>query len=219
MSEQQTIRFDAPPDDPIAAYLASGLTSLNEDQLTIVELVSGLVAGFCSDAGVIVHQPVLHTHPADHGDTPPAKVHDVETLCDWIAASILMPRSWIQRFADQRHYNLSLIRLVANRADVSLSAAAVRLAEVGARTCMLLRFQRTPRRWVVVGQAAVPAQYHGALGITPETSSLIDSLVSRRDTWQDLTLTVPEQLLHAHAHVDRSGKTCIALITSLESLP
>ena len=31
MSEQQTIRFDALPDDPIAAYLASGLTSLNED--------------------------------------------------------------------------------------------------------------------------------------------------------------------------------------------
>ena len=80
MSEQQTIRFDAPPDDPVAAYLASGLTSLNEDQLTIVELVSGLVAGFCSDAGVIVHQPVMHTHPADHRDMPPAKVHDVDFL-------------------------------------------------------------------------------------------------------------------------------------------
>ncbi len=29
MAEQQELRFDAPPDDPVAVYLASGLTSLN----------------------------------------------------------------------------------------------------------------------------------------------------------------------------------------------
>ena len=53
----------------------------------------------------------------------------VETFCDWTAASILMPRTWVQRYAERDHYNLSLLRLVAHRADVSLSAAAVRLAE------------------------------------------------------------------------------------------
>ena len=78
MSEQQTLTFDAPSDDPVTAYLASGLTSLNEDQITIVELVSGLVAGFCSEAGVVVHQPVLHTHPKDHSDLTPSEVHDAD---------------------------------------------------------------------------------------------------------------------------------------------
>lgn len=142
---------------------------------------------------------------------------DVEILCDWIAASILMPRAWIQRYAERSLYNLSLIRLVAHRADVSLSAATVRLAEVGGRTCMLLRLQRSPRRWVVVGHAAVPSEYHGVLEVPPESSSLIDGLVSRRDTWRELVLSVRGQTLRAHAHLDRSGKTCLALITSFQA--
>ena len=78
MSEQPTLQFDAPSDDPVTAYLASGLTALNEDQITIVELVSGLVAGFCSRVGVLVHQPVMHTHPTDHPNLSPAEVHDAD---------------------------------------------------------------------------------------------------------------------------------------------
>lgn len=78
MSAQQILSFDAPLDDPVAAYLASGLTSLNEDQITIVELVSGLIAGFCSQAGVVVHQPVLHTHPKDHSHLTPSEIHDAD---------------------------------------------------------------------------------------------------------------------------------------------
>lgn len=75
MHEQQQLRFDAPSDEPVAIYLASGLTALNDDQLTVVELVSGLVAGFCSAANVMVHQPVLHTHPRDHAALAPEEVH------------------------------------------------------------------------------------------------------------------------------------------------
>lgn len=37
---------------------------------------------------------------------------DVETLCDWIAASILMPRRWAAGYAGRDQYNLSLLRLV-----------------------------------------------------------------------------------------------------------
>lgn len=33
------MQFEAPPEDPVSAYLASGLTSLNDDQITIVELL------------------------------------------------------------------------------------------------------------------------------------------------------------------------------------
>lgn len=77
-SEQQTLRFLAPSEGRVTAYLASGLTSLNSDQLAIIELVSGLVASFCSEVGVLVHQPVLHTHPRDNSDFSPAEVHDVD---------------------------------------------------------------------------------------------------------------------------------------------
>ena len=74
-AEQQELHFSAPANDPVACYLASGLTSLNDDQITIVELVSGLVAGFCGEVGVIVHQPVLHTHPRDHDGLTEQEVH------------------------------------------------------------------------------------------------------------------------------------------------
>ncbi len=75
MTEPEQLQFDAPAEDPVSAYLASGLTSLNEDQITIVELVSGLIGNFCGDAGVMVHQPVLHTHPKDHGALSAEEVH------------------------------------------------------------------------------------------------------------------------------------------------
>lgn len=142
--------------------------------------------------------------------------HDaLEMLCDWIAASLLMPRDWMQRFANRKSYNLSLLRLIANHAGVSLSAAAVRLAEVGGRTCMLLRLQRAPERWVVVGHAGVPREHIGALEATEETSSLLDGLAGRRDVWQNLTLRSRGSTLIANAHLDKSGQTCIALITSI----
>lgn len=75
MAEQQELQFNAPADDPVSVYLASGLTALTDDQITIVELASGLVAGYCGNAGVMVHQPVLHTHPRDHGELSAEVVH------------------------------------------------------------------------------------------------------------------------------------------------
>jgi hypothetical protein len=143
---------------------------------------------------------------------------DVEALCDWIAASILMPRSWISPYAKREQFNLSLLRLIANRADVSLAAAAVRLAEVSGRTCMLLRWQRGSTRWLVVGQAAVPRDYAGGLQTTSETSGVLDALPRGRDVWQELTLDADGRRLVGRAHVDRSGQTCLTLFVALSSI-
>lgn len=52
------------------------------------------------------------THRLEHDD--------IEKLCDWVAASILMPRGWISVYARRERYNLSLLRLIAHRANVSL---------------------------------------------------------------------------------------------------
>jgi hypothetical protein len=143
------------------------------------------------------------------------KHDDIERLCDWIAASILMPRQWISRDALGGRFDLSLLRLVAHRADVSMAAAAVRLAEVSGRTCMLLRWQRGPSRWLVVSQAAVPPPFSGGLQATLETNAEFDSLPSRRDVWRELSLETETARLHGAAHVDRSGNTCLTLFTSL----
>ena len=139
----------------------------------------------------------------------------IEKLCDRIAASILMPRDWISTYSLRDRYNLSLIRLIAHKADVSLAAATVRLAEVSDRTCVLLRWQRAPSRWVVIGQAAVPRQYSGGIQATPETSEEFDALPNRRDLWREITLDAGGARLLATAHLDRSGATCLSLLTSL----
>jgi hypothetical protein len=140
---------------------------------------------------------------------------DVEKVCDWIAASILMPRDWIAEYARRDRYNLSLVRLLAHKADVSLSAAAVRLAEVSGRTCILLRWKRGPNRWLVIGQAAVPREYSSGLHATPDTSALLDAMVNRRDIWHEIRLLADDVVLSATAHVDRAGSTCMTLLTSL----
>lgn len=73
--EQPPLRFDAPADDPITAYLACALTGPTKDQLKVVELISSLVSDLCAECGVLVHQPVLHTSPKDHPDLSPMEVH------------------------------------------------------------------------------------------------------------------------------------------------
>lgn len=140
---------------------------------------------------------------------------DTETLCDQVAAALLMPRSWISQYSRRSSFNLSLLRLIAHRADVSLAAAAVRLAEVSGRTCMLLRLQRAPKRWVIVGHAAVPLDIHGQLEVVPETSALFDALPKRRDCWKRIAFETPHGTFQADAQVDRAGDSCLALITSL----
>lgn len=74
LTEQQTLRLED-SNERITAYIASGLTSLNDDQLAIVELVSSFLSECCGEADVLVHQPILHTHPKDHADLAAHDVH------------------------------------------------------------------------------------------------------------------------------------------------
>lgn len=78
MAEQQSLQFDAPPNDPVAVYIASSLTNLSEDEDAIVKLVSGAIADFCSQNGMLVHQPALHTHPVDHRSLSATEVHNAD---------------------------------------------------------------------------------------------------------------------------------------------
>lgn len=78
MVEQQRLQFDAPADEPVSVYIASSLTGLNEEQDAMVKQVSGVIAEFCAESGMLIHQPALHTHPVDHGALTPAEVHNAD---------------------------------------------------------------------------------------------------------------------------------------------
>jgi hypothetical protein len=78
VAEQAELPFEAPEDDPVSVYFASGLTGLGEDQLSIVELVSGLLSEFCSEKEIRVHQPVLTTDPVSHPKLTPEQVRSAD---------------------------------------------------------------------------------------------------------------------------------------------
>ncbi len=142
--------------------------------------------------------------------------NDEETLCDWIAAALLMPHDWMTPYARRDPYNLSLLRLVANKAEVSLSAAAVRLSEVGRRPCILLRWRTRQRQWLLVGQAGLPRTQTGYIEMPPDTARRIDALPARRDTWASLNLLLDGVPLAGQAHIDRGPTTCLTLFINLD---
>lgn len=141
-----------------------------------------------------------------------------ETLCDRIAAGLLMPRPWIDRYAKRDHLNLSILRLVAHRADVSLSAAAVRLSQVGSRTCALLRWKRSEAgTWILLGRAGVPPTLGVPVTMPIESTAAIDSLRSH-DVWVDLDLRFGGENRRVHAHASRQGERCVMLVTDFTSV-
>ena len=78
MTEQQRLQFDTPAGNPISVYIASSLTCLSDEEDLIVKRVSGAIAEFCSESGMLIHQPALHTHPIDHESLSPAEVHNAD---------------------------------------------------------------------------------------------------------------------------------------------
>jgi Zn-dependent peptidase ImmA (M78 family) len=135
-----------------------------------------------------------------------------ERLCDWIAAAILMPLEWIRPLS-HRPMTLRQLRAVASAADVSLSAAAVRISEVGARPCILLRWKRgNDGRWVLVGMAGVPHALVGRVSISSASSQEIGQ-VRRQDMYVDVELTFSStQMAPCRAQVSRAGSTVMMLV-------
>ena len=136
-----------------------------------------------------------------------------ERLCDWIAAAILMPLAWVQPLA-ARPMTLSRLRAIATSADTSLSAAAVRVSEVGRRPCMLLRWRRSPRgQWVLVGMAGVPTEFVGKTSVTGATHDRLEA-VSARSMRTEVELAIDGVPIEVRsAEVCLRGGTLLMLIT------
>jgi Zn-dependent peptidase ImmA (M78 family) len=140
-----------------------------------------------------------------------------EALCDWVAAAVLMPYEWIKPYASREMLNLSLLRLVAHRAEVSLSAAAVRIAEVGRRTCMFLQWRRVGDHWGLTTRAAVPKQLSGYLELDDATAQTLNELTACRDSWHQVFLTSDGFAFSGRAQLDRTATNCLMLITQLDA--
>jgi len=135
---------------------------------------------------------------------------DEERLCDQIAASILMPRDWTRMFASKPQ-NLSTLRLMSERAQVSLSAALVRNRETNRWRKSLLRFSLDEGRWRFQGAFGVPVEWHRTIRSAAATHDAIDAAPLRRDWHCELPLRADTYELAVSAQIDRLRRTAIAL--------
>lgn len=137
-----------------------------------------------------------------------------EELCDALAAAILMPQPWIKNVVGQRGISLPRLRAISRAVEVSLAAAAVRVAEVGRCTSILLRWRRVPSGWVCASAAAVPPALFGRIRMSERTADAIDELHGT-DTWVEVSLTFDGTPMDCTAHVSRSDRGCLMLVTDL----
>lgn len=72
---------------------------------------------------------------------------DVERFCDRFAESLLLPSGWTRSYIDGRDPGFATLLELSRTADVSLSAASVRLARVAHWKRTLLRLKRNAQRW------------------------------------------------------------------------
>lgn len=140
---------------------------------------------------------------------------DEERLCDEIAAALLMPHHWTRRF-QSRPQNLSILRLMSNRAEVSLSAALLRNREVNHWHKSLLRFSLDQGRWRLQGASGIPIKWRRAIRSAPSTHTVLNDLPLARDCERCLPICVGDQEVDVQAQVNRTNRTVVALV-ELES--
>lgn len=134
-----------------------------------------------------------------------------ESFCDSVAAALLMPRNWMIQSSRSEPISLNLLRSLGGLANVSMSACAARLAELG-RTSMLLRWRRAADgRWILAGMAGVPRRYVGTIGLPDGTQREVER--GGRDRWFDATLEIGGEQRPVRGQLDGTRNFCLMLVT------
>lgn len=141
-------------------YLRDQGTSLSRRRFTIAHEIAHLALGLPGEAAVAWRRSATSE----------------ERACDEIAASILIPRRWLALHFANRTHNLSSLRHVAHKTNVSLSAGLVRCREVLGWRESLLRWSLDDGKWRYLGEAGVPASIHAKVRSAPATSESLDGL-------------------------------------------
>jgi len=102
-------------------------------------------------------------------------LRDPERFCDRFAESLLLPYDWVSTELSSGPQTLERLLWVATVADVSVSAASVRVARVARWQWTLLRLARMPRRWRLVSVTGLLRPgWQQRLEITPGLQRRLD---------------------------------------------
>lgn len=149
-------------------------------------------------------------------------LRDPERFCDRFAESLLLPYDWVQR--EMRNGPQSLQRLiwVSMTAQVSMSAASVRVTRVAGWRRTLLRLARLARRWALLAVTGLlrPGWRQG-LELTPGTSRRLDDAAhaSGPSEPQWLPLRLEGRACYAPAQLAARDSSAVAWVDLLSRRP
>ena len=158
----------------------------------------------------LAHRALIHPNAPAIAYRRAGGSDDEERLCDEIAAALLMPRGWMQSL-NGRPQNLSTLRVISQRGQVSLSAALVRSREVNHWRKSLLRFSLDQGKWRLQGASGVPIEWHRSIRSATSTHSVLSGSPLRRNSERALPLRAGDHELTVTAQIDRLRSTAIAL--------
>lgn len=136
-----------------------------------------------------------------------------EYLCDKVAGAMLMPGSWVQRSYRGWPRTLATVDAIARAAEVSRSAALVRLRDELGWRHSLVQWQNRRGRWVLQGQAGLYPAQHGMVRTTEATRfELSRAAALRRDPNDPLTLQIWSHEVPVVAELRATGSRATALV-------
>jgi hypothetical protein len=150
------------------------------------------------------------------GSTLRAPLRDesaVERLCDQIASNLMAPEDIVRPYASRSKVNLSMVRLLSSRLEMSMAGVVARLTEVGDQVWTLVRWRRSPTdEWVAVNVQA--GQQFGAPARPRLTARGVLELdkPDYRDRWTWVEMEIGGDARSLFGHLNRSGQTALLLI-------
>ena len=143
-------------------------------------------------------------------------LNDEERFCDAFAGSLLLPRSWITATFGSAPPSIATLRAIADRANTSLAATAVRANGLLSRERALLRWRDYAGTWRLVSCAGLPAILHGRINTSPATLSLLASLASGETklTEVPVLLSGTDQTLIGEVWISRRRQAAIGLLNT-----
>jgi Zn-dependent peptidase ImmA (M78 family) len=135
-----------------------------------------------------------------------------ERFCDRFAASLLLPAAWVRSRYGDGPQTLRLVRSLANQAEVSLSAALIRLHELAGWTRSLLRWQRDGDAWRYIEDVALPWALRGQVRSAPQTSLRLNEFLLTTESTVLLPVTVKGRTVDVPAQLAVAGTGALALV-------
>jgi len=138
--------------------------------------------------------------------------HSTEHLCNDFAASLLLPRPWLETRTGEDEQRLQTLLRIATYSGMSLGACNRRLLHTGLWKRGLLRFERADSEWRLRDAPGVPQVVREGIRVSDASASQITRLAGTEGLTIVLRLHLRSEEVRIKADVKIGRQSCIALV-------